>query len=150
MTRTTRASEKGYANDIPLTTRAREDGYVVGVPTTTRARVLAAFKALPPEVGITTLGLAWMLGCPEYPVRAAVSWLVLGGLVELAGEHRRRDNRGKRYGAKLYRWTGREDVRRVAQDPQARRFNREQEQVADIASLALAWLSRPPPGRERP
>lgn len=105
---------------------------------TTRARVLAAFKALPPEVGITTLGLAWMLDCPEYPVRAAVSWLALGGLVELAGEHRRRDHRGKRYGAKLYRWTGREAIQRVAQNPEARRIVREQ----DTQQLAAAWLSR--------
>ncbi|MBP6582806.1 MAG: hypothetical protein KA204_04955 [Chromatiaceae bacterium] len=104
----------------------------------TRARVIAAFRVLPPASGITTLGLAWCLGCPETAVRAAVSWLVLGGLVELAGEHRRRDRRGKRYGAKLYRWTGRENVARVPQDPEARRFNREQA----TQRLAADWLSR--------
>ncbi len=56
-----------------------------------RARVLGAFRQLPEGVGITTLGLAWLVQCAEYRVRAAVSWLMLGGLVEPAGEHRRRD-----------------------------------------------------------
>lgn len=117
---------------------------------TTRARVLDAFRTLPPDAGITTLGLAWMLDCPEMAVRAAVAWLTLGGLVTVAGEHTRRDGRGKKYGATIYRWTGRAELSRVSQDPEVRRFNREQQQVADTASLALAWLSRPPPGRQRP
>ncbi len=115
---------------------------------TTRSRVLAAFKVLPPDAGITTLGLAWCLGCPEVAVRAAVAWLVLGGLAELAGEHTRRDRRGKKYGARLYRWTGRATVARVPQDPEARRFVREQ--APDLQALAASWLSRPPPGRQRP
>jgi hypothetical protein len=113
-----------------------------------RQRVLDAFKALPPGVGITTLGLAWLVGCiQEYRVRAAVSWLALGGLVEEAGQHWRRDRGGRSYRAKLYRWTGRAEIRRVPQDIRARRFEAEQAQQADIAALALAWLSRPPPGR---
>ena len=116
----------------------------------TRGRVIAAFRALPPDAGITTLGLAWMLDCPEMAVRAAVAWLTLGGLVTVAGEHTRRDGRGKKYGATIYRWTGREAIHRVRRDPEARRFNLEQEQLADTAALALAWLSRPPPGRQRP
>lgn len=87
-----------------------------------------------------------MLECPEYPVRAAVSWLTLGGLVEVAGDHTRKDKRGKRYRARLYRWTGREDIRRVPRDPDDRRRDLEQVQV-DLASLALAWLSRPLPGK---
>ena len=116
--------------------------------TVTRARVLQAFQALPPGVAITTLGLAWLANCAdEHRVRAAVSWLMLGGLVEEAGRHPRRDRRGKAYGARLYRWTGRDEVRRVPQDRQARRFVVEQEQVADTVALAMAWLSRPPPGR---
>lgn len=112
---------------------------------TTRARVLAAFRVLPPEAGITTLGLAWCLDCHETAVRAAVSWLTLGGLVEVAGDHTRKDKRGKRYRARLYRWTGREDIRRVPRDPDDRR--RDLEQAPDLASLALAWLSRPLPGK---
>jgi hypothetical protein len=113
-----------------------------------RERVLAAFRELPEGCGITTLGLAWLAGCTEeHRVRAAVSWLLLGGLVELAGDHWRRDRRGRLYRARLYRWTGREDIRRVPQDPRARRFEAEQGQVADVGALALAWLSRPLPGR---
>lgn len=117
-------------------------------PTIDRERVLAAFRELPPGVGITTLGLAWLAGCAdEHRVRAAVSWLMLGGLVEEAGRHPRRDRRGRAYGARLYRWTGREEIRRVPQSGRARRFEAEQELTADCATLALAWLSRPPPGR---
>ena len=114
----------------------------------TRQRVIDAFKALPEGVAISTLGLSWLVGSiEEHRVRAAVSWLALGGLVELAGVHRRRDRRGRSYACRLYRWSGREDVQRVRHDPQARRREREVEQRADTASLALAWLSRPPPGR---
>ncbi|MBK8638616.1 MAG: hypothetical protein IPN92_10125 [Chromatiaceae bacterium] len=115
----------------------------------TRRAVLNAFQELPEGVGITTLGLAWLCGCPgEHRVRAAVSWLCLGGLVELAGDHWRRDCRGRAYRARLYRWTGRAEIRRVAQDPEARRFERDQASD-DCAALALAWLSRPPPGQVR-
>ena len=113
----------------------------------TRERILEAFKALPPGVAISTIGLAWLCGCGEAQARAAVAWLTLGGLVELAGSHPRRDRRGRAYQARLYRWSGREEIRRVRHDPQARRREREVEQRADTASLALAWLSRPPPGR---
>jgi hypothetical protein len=105
----------------------------------TRERVLAAFQALPDGVAISTLGLAWLIGCgEEYRVRAAVSWLTLGGLVELAGEHRRRDRRGRAYACRLYRWTGRAQVRPVARDPASRRGAAERE----VQSLAAAWLSR--------
>ena len=113
-----------------------------------RARGLGAFRQLPEGVGITTLGLAWLVQCAEYRVRAAVSWLMLGGLVEPAGEHRRRDQRGRIYRTRLYRWTGQERITRGPQDREARRVSREQEQVADTSALALAWLSRPPPGQK--
>lgn len=120
-----------------------------GVDTVTRQRVIDAFKALPPGVAISTLGLSWLVGCiKEHRVRSAVSWLALGGLVELAGEHPRRDRRGRSYACRLYRWTGREEIRRVRHDPQARRREREEVTQVDTATLALAWLSRPPPGRE--
>ena len=114
----------------------------------TRQRVIDAFKALPEGVAISTLGLSWLVGSiEEHRVRAAVAWLALGGLVELAGEHRRRDRRGRSYACRLYRWSGREGIRRVPHDRRARRFEVEQEAQVDVAALALAWLSRPPPGR---
>lgn len=107
----------------------------------TRERVLLAFRELPQGIAITTLGLAWLVGCiEEHRVRAAVSWLCLGGLVELAGEHRRRDRRGRSYRARLYRWTGREEIRRVARDEGERRVTLERDQ--DMTALAASWLSR--------
>ena len=114
----------------------------------TRERVIDAFRALPPGAAISTLGLAWLVGCiEEHRIRAAVSWLALGGLVELAGDHPRRDRRGRLYRARLYRWRGRDTIRRVPHDRRARRFEVEQDVQVDVSALALAWLSRPPPGR---
>ena len=110
--------------------------------------MIDAFRALPPGVAISTLGLAWLVGCiEEHRIRAAVSWLTLGGLVELAGEHPRRDRRGRRFRVRLYRWTGREAITRVRHSLEDRRREREIDQRADTVSLAMAWLSRPPPGR---
>ena len=109
--------------------------------TMTREQVLRAFQALPPGVAITTLGLAWLANCPEeHRVRAAVSWLMLGGLVEQVGEHGRRDRRGRTYRARLYRWTGREEIKRVARDEVERRLAAERDQ--DLSALASTWLSR--------
>lgn len=113
----------------------------------TRERVLEAFRVLPEGTAISSLGLAWLCGCAEAQARAAVSWLTLGGLVELAGEHPRRDRRGRLYRARLYRWRGRDTIRRVPHDRRARRFEVEQDVQVDVSALALAWLSRPPPGR---
>ncbi|MBP8198201.1 MAG: hypothetical protein KAX64_06535 [Chromatiaceae bacterium] len=107
-------------------------------PRIDRGRVLAAFEALPPHSAITTLGIAWLLRCPEHRVRAAVSWLVLGGVLEVAGEWRRKNLRGEYYGAALYRWNGEREIKRVAQDPRARRLDREQ----DVQAMAASWLSR--------
>jgi hypothetical protein len=104
----------------------------------TRSRVLEAFAALPPEAAITTLGIAWLLNTQEHRVRAAVSWLTLGGVLEVAGEWRRKNPRGEYYGAALYRWNGEREIRRVPQDRTARRFSREQ----DVQTLAASWLSR--------
>lgn len=114
----------------------------------TREQVILAFKALPPGAAISTLGLAWLVGCiEEHRIRAAVSWLALGGLVELAGVHRRRDRRGRSYVCRLYRWSGQEEIRRVRHRAEDRRREREQEQLADVGALAMNWLSRPLPGR---
>ena len=110
--------------------------------------MIDAFRALPPGVAISTLGLAWLVGCiEEHRIRAAVSWLALGGLVELAGEHPRRDRRGRSYVCRLYRWSGQEEIRRVRHRAEDRRREREQEQLADVGALAMNWLSRPLPGR---
>ena len=113
--------------------------------------MIDAFKALPPGVAISTLGLAWLLGClDEHRIRAAVSWLALGGLVELAGVHPRRDRRGRAYQARLYRWSGREAITRVRHSLEDRRREREEAAQVDVGAMALAWLSRPPPGRSAP
>lgn len=116
----------------------------------TRERVLEAFRALPEGTAISSLGLAWLCGCAEAQARAAVSWLTLGGLVELAGEHPRRDRRGRRFQVRLYRWTGREAITRVRHRPEDRRREREAVTQVDIGAMALAWLSRPLPGRSAP
>lgn len=107
-------------------------------PSIDRRQVLDAFRELPEGVAISTLGLAWLACARECRVRAAVSWLALGGLVEEAGEHWRRDRRGRAYRAKLYRWTGKDGIRRVSRDGDERRAEAEQ----DIAALAASWLSR--------
>lgn len=111
----------------------------------TRAGVLQAFKAVPAGAEISTTGLAWLCGCDEHRIRAAVSWLALGGIIELAGKYPRRDRRGRTYRARLYRWSGREEIARVPRDAEDRRRVRELEQQGDAMSLAMAWLSRPVP-----
>jgi hypothetical protein len=114
----------------------------------TRAAVIGAFKALPPGTAISTLGLAWLIDCiEEHRIRAAVSWLALGGLVEMAGEHPRRDRRGRSYACRLYRWSGQEEIRRVRHRPEDRRRERDEAAQVDVGALALAWLARPPPSR---
>lgn len=120
---------------------ADEPGAAARARQVTREQVLMVFRQLPAGIGITTLGLAWLANdAAEQRVRAAVSWLMLGGLVELAGEYRRRDRRGRAYRAKLYRWTGREDISRVARDETERRVAADCDR--ELTTLAAAWLSR--------
>lgn len=105
----------------------------------TREQVLMAFQELPTGVAITTLGLAWLCQCAnEHRIRAAVSWLLLGGLVENAGEHWRRDCRGRAYRARLYRWTGKTDIQPVAREVHERWRPLDR----DTQALASSWLSR--------
>jgi hypothetical protein len=85
----------------------------------------------------STRELAETLGCREYQIRAAVSWLRLGGLVEQCGHAKRRDRGDRAYRVTTYRWTGRADIRRVSRDPDQRR----RDQAPD-PGLAMAWLSR--------
>lgn len=54
----------------------------------TTETVLAAVKKLPIE-SFTTFEIAEDMGVPEYPVRAAVSWLLKGGVIERSGARKR-------------------------------------------------------------
>lgn len=104
----------------------------------TRRLALEAFRRLPPGCAITTLGLAFILDCPEHRVRGAVSWLAAGGLVVDAGRYPRKDRRGKAYSPKLWAWRGQEEIRKLRRDPTERQVVRE----ADVQALAAEWLSR--------
>ena len=104
----------------------------------TRTLTLEAFKRLPEGCAITTIGLAWLLNCPEQRVRAAVSWLAAGGLVVATGRHPRKDRHGKTYAPRLWTWNGSEHIAQVPRDRDTRKAERE----ADIQTLAAQWLSR--------
>lgn len=104
----------------------------------TRSKTISAFKLLPPGSGITTLGLAWILNCPEHRVRGAIAWLSAGGLVRVAGRHTRRDRGGKCYSPRLWTWTGSEDICRVVRNRNERRADNE----IPLQTLAAQWLSR--------
>lgn len=73
----------------------------------TSEKVLEAVRAC--EGDFTTQDIAGRLGLEEYPVRAALSWLVRRGIVEMVGTEPRRlpvrKGRGQRetYPATLYR-----------------------------------------------
>ena len=73
----------------------------------TSDKVLQAVRGC--EGDFTTLDIAGLLGLEEYPVRAALSWLVRHGIVERVGTEPRRlpvrKGRGQRetYPAALYR-----------------------------------------------
>lgn len=58
------------------------------------------------ERPITTLDVAGWLGVEEYAVRGAISWLCIGGLLEVAGATRRIDLLGRPYSACVYHWHG--------------------------------------------
>ena len=100
-----------------------------------RNTVLGAIQDLGDQCW-TTRELANALDTDEYRVRAAVSWLRLGRLVEHAGSVTRMDHVGRPYRAICYRWTGRSDIQRVPRDPDVRRAALEQ------PIPASAWLSR--------
>lgn len=104
----------------------------------TRAQALGAFRRLPVGSAITTVGLAFILGCPEQRVRGAVSWLAAGGLVVAAGRYPRKDRRGKGYAPKLWSWRGEGEIHRLRRD----RLERQIVKEADVQALAAHWLSR--------
>ena len=85
----------------------------------------------------STTDIADGLGCEEYRVRAALGWLVAGGLVRRVGSITRRDRSGVPYPAVIYRWSGRSEIVRCPQAPEARRTILERP-----AATASDWLSR--------
>lgn len=85
----------------------------------------------------TTRDIADGLGCEEYRVRAAVAWLVAASILRRAGTVVRRDRSGVSYDARLYRWSGRSEIRRCPQDREARRHALERPSLS-----AFDWLSR--------
>ena len=103
----------------------------------TRADVLDLVRRRFPVETFTTTDVADGLGCEEYRVRAVVGWLVAGGIIRTAGSTRRRDRSGVTYEAKVYRWSGRSEIRRCPQAREARRHVLEQP-----AATAFDWLSR--------
>jgi hypothetical protein len=104
----------------------------------TRRRALEAFRRLPEGCAITTIGLAFILDCPEHRVRGAVSWLAAGGLVVATGRFPRKDRRGKAYAPRLWSWRGEEEIRKLRRNPVERQMLRE----GDVQALAAEWLSR--------
>lgn len=106
--------------------------------TVTRKEILEVFKLLPADESITTQGVAWCLNCSEYRVRACVSWMVLGGILEEVKEqYQRKDREGRPYRVKRYRWTGKSEIGRVPRDPTDRAMLRDQQNQRDIAAFVL-------------
>ncbi|WP_296702987.1 hypothetical protein [Thiocapsa sp. UBA6158] len=102
----------------------------------TRADVLDLIRRRFEVEVFSTIDIADGLGCEEYRVRGALAWLVAGGVIRTAGTTERRDRSNVRYPAKLYRWSGRSEIRRVPQDREARHL------IASPAPTANEWLSR--------
>lgn len=108
--------------------------------TVTREAVLEAFKKLPKGTEISTFRLAMRLECTEYQVRAAVSWLVLGGQLREAGVVRRKDVKGRAYYVKYYVFTGNDEIYRVPRDPVDRQIAREERSAQSRSKLiSQAW-----------
>lgn len=105
----------------------------------TREDVIEVLKSLPDGAEVTTSDVCVLLSCrgpvSERQVRACMSWLVLGGLVEDVRTVQRKDIRGRKYLAKVYRWTGKSEIRRVHRDPEKRRSAREAERAKEMAEL---------------
>lgn len=105
----------------------------------TREDVIELFKQRPNE-SLTTLEISKHLGENEYPVRACVSWLVGGGILEEDGAIQRRDKENRPYLAKQYKWTGKEQIDRVPQDPHERRIAKEQRIRQLNMKLFKKWI----------
>lgn len=103
----------------------------------TRADVLDMVRRRFPVEVFTTTDIALGLGVSEYRVRGALAWLTAASILRPAGSTRRRDRSGVPYDAKLYRWSGRPEIKRCPQDRESRRTILERP-----ASTASDWLSR--------
>jgi hypothetical protein len=77
----------------------------------------------------------------ERAVRAAISWLVMGGQLKCVGySKKRRDSEGRKYPVKLYKWTGKKEIFRVPQDEEERKISIEQRSFAGVtAFLCKPW-----------
>lgn len=102
-----------------------------------RAMVLDLVRGRFPVEVFSTRDIADGLGVSEYRVRGALAWLAAGGIIRTAGTVTRRDRSGVRYPAKLYRWSGRSEIKRCPQAPEARRTV-----IERPAPSANEWLSR--------
>ncbi|NCC41610.1 MAG: hypothetical protein EOM21_19760 [Gammaproteobacteria bacterium] len=103
-----------------------------------RQQVLERAIALGQEVTWTTREMASALACHEPSVRAAVGWLIAGGLITVEGRECRRTRGGDRYYAMCYRWLGR--TRQVSRVPQSRDARRNGMMMNSVT--ATQWLSR--------
>lgn len=103
----------------------------------TRADVLDLVRRRFPVEVFATSDVATALGCEECRVRAVVGWLAAGDLIRPAGTVTRRDRSGVPYPARLYRWSGRSEIKRCPQAPEARRTV-----IERPAPSANEWLSR--------
>lgn len=105
-----------------------------------REDVLNVFRLLPDGSEITTQGIVFLLThmnktVTERQVRACISWLMLGGLIEETGRTLRRDVSGQLYRAKLYRWTGCVEVRRVHRAEHLKAQSEEDEAMRKIREV---------------
>jgi hypothetical protein len=103
----------------------------------TRADVLDLVRRRFEVEGFSTRDIADGLGVSEYRVRGALGWLAAGDLIRPAGTVTRRDRSGVPYPVKLYRWSGRSEIKRCPQAPEARRTV-----IERPAPSANEWLSR--------
>lgn len=101
-----------------------------------RQKVLCVCRSLGRR--ITTSEVAEFLGVPEYPVRAAISWLMAGGFIRQAGSVTRRTRNGHPYIVAAYVWTGRDgEIMPIRRNPE----ERPPLNAADYLPLALAMAN---------
>jgi predicted transcriptional regulator len=104
-----------------------------------RARVLREISQMGSQAVWTTRDLAHRLDAHEPSVRAAVGWLLAGGIIQPAGRECRTTKCGHRYYATKYRWLGAQSITRVPRDREARRLARS---TLFNKGAAAIWLSR--------
>jgi hypothetical protein len=100
----------------------------------TREQVLGVIDGL--GLDWTTREIAETLGVREYQVRSCVAWLLLGGVIRVAGVMRRTDCSGRPYRVTRYARVHGPVIQRVPRDPDRRR------EVRHPAPFVSDWLSR--------